>query len=555
MNKLYKLEVKKEAVMKFGVKTKLFVSFLFIGSIGGIIGLFGLYCLYKIGNLTNYDHIAEVVNTYFYLIIAVMVIGTLINFVIIFLFIKYLFKNINTISAICKDLYNSNFAIKKSDSISNDELGDLSRQAYSFVDKFAGILRGFLDSTVSLKGAANDLIEISENINNSVMMINDKTQSVSSAAEELSATSVNILENTNNTFSLSEECQNELLKTVERIRENKRQMLKINESSEAVSSTVKKFESLSKEIGGVITTINDIADQTNLLALNAAIEAARAGEAGRGFAVVADEVRKLANKTTDSTKLIEDVIRNLNEEVKLIVNTVKDEIKEVEKGIEYSNMTEDSVNIVNEKFSQINEALRNITAAVEEENIAISDIAASMNDVASSIEEIKSLAADNSMAGDNLFKIAVNLNELMQGINLGNMKNFIEWDSSFETGISEFDNQHKKLAELVNRIYSAVRENRAQNEVESILNELVEYTVYHFDNEENAFQKFNYPEYSEHKKIHEALKAQVGKFLNDLKSGKVSIGFNLLEFLKSWLLNHIKVEDKKYSKFLKGKVK
>jgi methyl-accepting chemotaxis protein/hemerythrin len=541
--------------MKLSLKAKLFLSFLLIGSIGGLIGLFGIYSLYKISSLDNFDHIKELSNNYLMLIIFVMVIGTLINLIIIFLFLKYLFKNINSISSICKNLYVNNFSIKKSSDISNDELGDVSRQAYSFVDKFSGILRSFLDSTVSLKGAANDLIEISENINNGVMTINDKTQSVSSAAEELSATSVNILENTNNTFSLSEECQDELNKTIERIHLNKSQMLKINESSEAVAETVKKFQTLSKEIGGVITTINDIADQTNLLALNAAIEAARAGEAGRGFAVVADEVRKLANKTTDSTKLIEDVIRSLNDEVKVIVETVHNEVKEVEKGIDYTNMTEESVKIVNDKFSQINEALRNITAAVEEENVAISDIAASMNDVASSIEEIKSLAADNSMAGDNLFKIAVNLNELMQGINLGNMKNFIEWDSSFETGISEFDNQHKKLAELVNRIYSAVRENRAQNEVESILNELVEYTVYHFDNEENAFQKFNYPEYSEHKKIHEALKAQVGKFLNDLKSGKVSIGFNLLEFLKSWLLNHIKVEDKKYSKFLKGKVK
>ncbi|UOD34290.1 bacteriohemerythrin [Deferribacteraceae bacterium V6Fe1] len=541
--------------MKLSLKVKLFLSFLLIGSIGGLIGLFGIYSLYQLGNLDNFDHIKELSNNYLMLIASVMVIGTLINLVIIVLFLKYLFKNINSISAICKSLYENNFNIKKASNISDDELGDVSRQAYSFVDKFSGILRSFLDSTVSLKGAANDLIEISENINNGVMTINDKTQSVSSAAEELSATSVNILENTNNTFSLSEECQDELNKTIEKIRLNKSQMLKINESSEAVAETVKKFQTLSKEIGGVITTINDIADQTNLLALNAAIEAARAGEAGRGFAVVADEVRKLANKTTDSTKLIEEVIKSLNDEVKIIVETVHNEVKEVEKGIDYTNMTEESVKIVNDKFLQINEALRNISAAVEEENVAISDIAASMNDVAASIEDIKSLAADNSEAGDNLFKLSLNLSELMQGINVGDIKNFIEWDKSFETGITEFDNQHKKLAALINRIYNAIKDGRAQNEVESILNELVDYTVYHFDSEEKAFKQFNYPEYAEHRKIHEALKSQVGKFINDLKSGRSSIGYNLMEFLKSWLLNHIKVEDKKYSKFLKGKVK
>jgi len=540
--------------VKLSLKTKLFSAFFLIGSIGGLIGLLGIYSLYKINNLENFEYVKDVSNNYIMAIVFTMVIGTLVNLIVIFMFTKYFFKNIKNIIFICQSLQNNNFNIKKNENISDDELGNVSRQVYSFIDNFSIILKNFASSTVLLKGAANDLIDGSENINNAVITINDKTHGVSSAAEELSATSMNILENTNNTFSLSEECQNELHKTIEKIRLNKTQMLKINESSEAVADTVKNFENLSKEIGGVITTINDIADQTNLLALNAAIEAARAGEAGRGFAVVADEVRKLANKTTDSTKLIEDVIRNLNDEIKIIVQTVKSEIKEVEKGIDYTNMTEESVNIVNDKFLQINEALRNITSAVEEENIAISDIAASMNDVATSIENIKSLVADNSEAGDNLFKLSLNLAELMQGINIGEVKDFIVWDNSFETGISEFDNQHKKLVNIVNGLYNAIQDGRAQNEIETILNELVDYTVYHFDSEEKAFKQFGYPEYANHKKIHEALKSQVGKFLNEYQSGKASIGFNLLEFLKSWLLNHIKVEDKKYGKFLKGKV-
>lgn len=541
--------------MKFGLKTKLFAAFLLIGSLGGCIGLLGIYSIINLSNQENFNFIKEMANNYFIIIVVSMVLGTIINLIVIFLFLKYFFKNIKNIMNIIQNLQNKNFSINKNDNVSDDELGEMSKQAYSFIDSFSTVLRNFLTSIVSLKGAANDLIEGSENINNSIMTIYDKTQSVSSATEELSATSKNILENTNNTFQLSNECQNELNKTIEMIRLNKDQMIKISESSDAVANTVKKFENLSKEIGGVITTINDIADQTNLLALNAAIEAARAGEAGRGFAVVADEVRKLANKTTDSTKLIEDVIRNLNDEVKVIVQTVENEIKEVEKGIDYVNMTEESVNIVNDKFLKINEALSNITSAVEEENVAISDIAASMNDVATSIENIKTLVADNSTAGDNLFKISISLADSMQGINVGDIENFIEWDKSFETGISEFDDQHKRLANIVNRFYRSVQESRTQNELETILNELVDYTLYHFDSEERAFKQFNYPEYAEHRKIHEDLKAQVVKFLNDYKSGKTSIGFNLLEFLKSWLLNHIKVEDKKYGKFLKGKVR
>ena len=540
--------------MRLGLKSKVFLAFILVGSIGGLLGLLGIYSIYQVHSAETLESVKGITSFYLYLIIAFMVLGTTLNLVIIGFFIKYLFRNIRNISYISDELSKNNFDIKKESNISGDELGELSVKMYGFVSKFSNLLRNFLDTSVSLKGAANDLIEVSDGIERGISNINDRTQSVSSAAEELSATSVNILENTNSILNLSDECRKELEDTVNHINTNKVQMERISKSSLELSEKVKEFEKISKEIGSVIVTINDIADQTNLLALNAAIEAARAGEAGRGFAVVADEVRKLANKTTESTKQIDQVIKNLSVETKAIVNTVHDEIEEVKKGLDLTNLTAESVGKVNEKFNSINLALKNVTNAVEEENIAISDIAGSVNEIVSQIESIKSLTEDNNKAGDNLFKLSVTLNEQMKGIKVSGSSVFIEWDSSFNTGVVTFDKQHLKLVEIVNRIYQAIKENRTQNELETILNELVDYTVYHFDSEENAFKKFNYKDYEKHRNIHEALKGQVLKFMNDYKSGKTNIGFNLMEFLKSWLLNHIKVEDKKYGPVLKGKL-
>lgn len=131
--------------------------------------------------------------------------------------------------------------------------------------------------------------------------------------------------------------------------------------------------------------------------------------------------------------------------------------------------------------------------------------------------------------------------------------NFIEWGPQFSVGIQEIDEQHKRLVSMVNSLYKAFKEGTERQVIASILNGLVEYTVYHFGTEEKYFEQFGYPEAEVHKKIHADLTRKVLAFKEKFDEGKATVSIELLKFLKDWLTNHICITDKKYGPYLKEK--
>ncbi len=130
---------------------------------------------------------------------------------------------------------------------------------------------------------------------------------------------------------------------------------------------------------------------------------------------------------------------------------------------------------------------------------------------------------------------------------------FMTFGPELETGISEIDQQHRKLVSLVNRLYRAIKSGEGTGVLGEILNELVAYTDYHFKTEEYYFDKFNYPEGELHKEIHRKLTAQVLEFKEKFERGEATLSYDLLNFLKDWLVNHIGKTDMKYAPFLREK--
>ncbi|OGU68125.1 MAG: hemerythrin [Stygiobacter sp. RIFOXYA12_FULL_38_9] len=128
----------------------------------------------------------------------------------------------------------------------------------------------------------------------------------------------------------------------------------------------------------------------------------------------------------------------------------------------------------------------------------------------------------------------------------------IQWNSTLSVNITQIDNQHMKLVELVNTLHDRMKEGKGKAALSGILNELTNYTVYHFKTEEDIFRKYNYPQTDAHLKEHDALVQQVVKLKADFDNGKSVLTLDVMNFLKDWLTLHIMGDDKAYTPFLKS---
>jgi methyl-accepting chemotaxis protein len=179
------------------------------------------------------------------------------------------------------------------------------------------------------------------------------------------------------------------------------------------AKTIENLGSRSEQIGEIVGTIQDIADQTNLLALNAAIEAARAGEQGRGFAVVADEVRALAERTTRATKEISEMIRSIQSETKGAVVAMEAGVDEVTKGSEKATESGRALEKILEQINEVTMQVNQVATAAEEQTAATSEISSNMNQITEVIALTSRGAFETTSAANQLSGLAGELNRIV----------------------------------------------------------------------------------------------------------------------------------------------
>ena len=258
---------------------------------------------------------------------------------------------------------------------SNDEVG----QTKDAFNRFAAILRGMVGE---IKADSGQLLEGIERVAKATEVIGSGSKEQASAAN---ATAAAVEEMTGSISHIADSAKNAGLLTRGAGQASPRRAGDVVETAEEIariSTTVQQLETVLRELDGrsaqistVVGVIKEIADQTNLLALNAAIEAARAGEQGRGFAVVADEVRKLAERTGVSTVEIGDTIRLIQEETKKAVGSMEHAVQQVHRGVEKSQAVKSSIAQIEQNAQVVERALMTIASATSEQSLASQEIA------------------------------------------------------------------------------------------------------------------------------------------------------------------------------------
>jgi methyl-accepting chemotaxis protein len=297
---------------------------------------------------------------------------------------------------------------------SKDETGMLLSSMKNMTERLRDLMTKLSELSSGIASASNELHSTAEQIATGAEEIAAQTNTVATASEEMSATSTDIARNCTMAAEASRHTGASATEGSNVVNQTITGMNTIADRVKETSKTVSALGARSEQIGQIVGTIEDIADQTNLLALNAAIEAARAGEQGRGFAVVADEVRALAERTTKATREIGEMIKAIQNETKAAVRAMEEGVIEVEKGAESSQRSgqalEEILCRVNEVTTQINQ----IATAAEEQTATTSEVTTNIQQVTEIVQQSARGAEETASAASQLANQAQQLQGLVR---------------------------------------------------------------------------------------------------------------------------------------------
>jgi methyl-accepting chemotaxis protein len=299
-----------------------------------------------------------------------------------------------------------------------DEAGQLMSAMQNMVEQIRNMIARTVDISAAIASASQQLHSTSEQIATGAEEVACQTNTVATASEEMSATSNDIARNCVMAAETSKQTADSATAGARVVNETIVGMNVIADRVRQTSKTVEALGTRSEQIGDIVGTIEDIADQTNLLALNAAIEAARAGEQGRGFAVVADEVRALAERTTKATREIGEMIKAIQKETQEAVSAMDEGVHEVEKGAESSQKSgqalEEILNGINEVSMQVNQ----IATAAEQQTATTSEVTNNIQQITAVVQGTAQGASETAMAAERLNKNAEELQQLVRQFKL-----------------------------------------------------------------------------------------------------------------------------------------
>ena len=357
--------------------------------------------IYSYTNDVNHMVVELDMTEYLYITLVVAIGGTILALFIAYVLYSYIVESTLGIKDAAERIKSGNFKIKFDESkLHKDEIGDI----FTTFKETAFTLNRAIARTIAISDA---LRTSSQTLNTaSVAVISGAKEAetraltVAAASDEMVSTTADIAKNCHNAQSTSEVARVETNNGVDKVRATVIRIKEQAETSREDASKVIRLAEQSQKIGSIVGTIEDIAAQTNLLALNAAIEAARAGEAGRGFAVVADEVRALASRTAASTKEIIAMVAGVKADSEQATSSMNESVEQMNSVAEEASDLENTLSNIRDAVNNANDQIIQISTAAEEQINATSEISNNMQGISEMAQQSVDVASNAANVAD-----------------------------------------------------------------------------------------------------------------------------------------------------------
>lgn len=331
---------------------------------------------------------------------------------------EYLREQIKPIAAIIEKLASGDFT-QELELNEDNVLYELGLTINKMINELRNVLENVKETIQATASAAEQISSSSEEMASGAQEQNIQVNEISRSIEHMTKAIIEMSKNITEVSQMSQRSSQYAKAGTEKTIETKEGMNKIVNSSQEAADIIASLANKTDQIGEITKVIDDIANQTNLLALNAAIEAARAGEQGRGFAVVADEVRKLAERTTKATKEIAETIKSIQSEVKEADKSMANAKASVFEGMKLTEEIDKVLQEIYQSAKAVSELIDNIVAASQEQSISADEISKNIENIASVAEQSATSTGQIATAANNLARLTVNLEELFSKFNVG----------------------------------------------------------------------------------------------------------------------------------------
>jgi len=355
-------------------------------------------------------------NTFAVSLFILAVLISLILLAIVYLFIrvfitsplKQMTQGMEAVASGGQNSLNSTLEVKGS-----DEIGQASAAFNKVVVRFGNLVGAIRGSVEKMQTSVQRLGGVADTTAQAASNQQSQTDQVATAMNEMTATVQEVSQSASNAANSAQEAKDRAASGKEVVLQTIEMINTLASDIQQADDVIQQVEGSTESIGVVLQVIRDVAEQTNLLALNAAIEAARAGEAGRGFAVVADEVRNLAQRTEESTRHIEEQVAKLQEHARQAVSVMQKSREQAEQGVQQAAKGGEALDSITQGVESISDMTSQIASAAEEQSAVANEIDHNIIEISHMAEDTATQAQDSVEVAQQLRQIAQDLEQLV----------------------------------------------------------------------------------------------------------------------------------------------